>query len=210
MKRPYVFINCAMSLDGKIASKEGKQIRISCDEDIKRMYKLRNKSDAVLVGINTVLNDDPKLTVKEKYVKNPKNPIRIVLDTNCKTPINSLVVNDKAKTYVIVGTDCKKTYGDNVEIIKCKTKKGSIDLIDFLDKIYEKGIKKLMVEGGSKVITSFISQKLVDDIYVYVGSIIIGGKNTPSFVSILDSNLKLNLVDTKKIGSGMLLHYKIG
>src|SRR4030042_1544544 len=100
MKRPYVIINCAMSVDGKIASPSGKQMKISCEEDIKRMYKLRSKSDAVLVGINTVISDNPKLTVKEKYIKNPKNPIRIVLDTNCKTPVDSLVVNDVAKTII--------------------------------------------------------------------------------------------------------------
>ncbi len=94
MKRPYVVINCAMSADGKIASPSGKQMRISCDEDIKRMYELRNGCDAVLVGINTVLSDDPKLTVKEKYVKNPKQPIRIVLDTNliCK-PVPAFFAN---------------------------------------------------------------------------------------------------------------------
>ncbi len=209
MKRPYVFINCAMSLDGKIASKEGNQIRISCDEDIKRMYKLRNDSDAVLVGINSVLNDDPKLTVKEKYVKKPDQPIRIVLDTHCKTPIDVLIVNNKAKTLIVTGEKCKKSYPDNVEIVKCKTNKNQIDLNDFLEKIYEKGIRTLMVEGGSSVITSFISEKLVDDIYVYVGSMIISGKDTPSLISYLDSNISLKLVDSKKIGSGILLHYKI-
>ena len=102
MKRPYVVINCAMSSDGKIASPSGKQLRISCDEDIKRMYKLRNDSDAVLVGINTVLSDDPKLTVKEKYIENPERPIRIVLDTHCKTPVDSFVVDNTAKTLIFL------------------------------------------------------------------------------------------------------------
>ncbi len=209
MKRPYVFINCAMSVDGKIASISGKQIRISCDEDIKRMYNLRNESDAVLVGINTVLTDDPKLTVKEKYVKNPKNPVRIILDTHCKTPEDALVVNNKSKAYIISGTDCKKNYGKNVEIIKCKTKNGSIALNDFLNKIYDKGIRTLMVEGGSKIITSFIRENLVDDIFIYVGSLLIDGENTPSIISNLDSNINLKLIDTKKIGDGVLLHYMI-
>jgi radical SAM superfamily enzyme YgiQ (UPF0313 family) len=99
-----------MSLDGKIASQSGKQMRISCEEDIKRMYKLRNSFDAVLVGIGTILSDNPKLTVKEKYVKNPKQPVRIVLDTNCKIPVDALVVNDAAKTLVIIGKDCNKKF----------------------------------------------------------------------------------------------------
>ena len=101
MKRPNVIINCAMSADGKIALPNRRQLRISCDEDIKRMYNLRNNADAVLVGIGTILSDDPKLTVKEKYVNNPKQPLRIILDNKCRTPKDALVLNDSAKTLII-------------------------------------------------------------------------------------------------------------
>lgn len=198
-----------MSLDGKIASQSGKQIRISCDEDIKRMYELRNRADAVLVGINTVLSDNPKLTVKSKYVNNPSQPIRIVLDTKCKTPKDSLVVNNATKTYLIVGKKCEKKYKENVEIIETKTKNGIIDLHDFLNKIHKKGIRTLMVEGGSTVITNFLKEKLADDMYIYVGSMLIGGKNSPSLLKEDISKINLNLVETKKIGMGVLLHYKI-
>ena len=212
MKRPYVVINCAMSADGKIASKSGKQIRISCDEDIKRMYELRNECDAVLVGINTVLSDDPKLTIKEKYVKNPKQPIRIVLDTNCKTPIDSLVVNNLAKTLIISGKECDKKFGDNVEVIVCDTNKnGVIDLEKLMEILYNKNIKKLMVEGGVTVIWNFLKYRFVDDFYVYVGPMIIGGKNTPTITrgKKIDENSNLKLVETKTIGPGTLLHYRI-
>ena len=209
MKRPYVFINCAMSIDGKIASPSGKQIRISSDEDIKRMYELRNRADAVLVGINTVLSDNPKLTVKEKYVRNPKQPIRIVLDTYCRTPENALIVNNKSKTYIISGKKCEKKYKDNVEIVKCKSKKKYVDLRDFLEKIHKRGIKTLMVEGGSTVIWNFVSEKLVDDIYIYIGSMIIGGKNTPTLIKGKGSKIKTKLIDIKRTGSGVLLHYKL-
>jgi 2,5-diamino-6-(ribosylamino)-4(3H)-pyrimidinone 5'-phosphate reductase len=207
MKRPYVLINCAMSVDGKIASPSGKQMRISCDEDIKRMYELRNDADAVLVGINTVLSDDPKLTVKEKYVKNPKQPIRIVLDTNCRTPKNALVVNENAKTLIIVGNKCNKKFGKNVEIINCDIdQNGLIDLKSFLEILYNRGIRKLMVEGGSTVISNFLNSGFVDDMYVYVGPIIIGGKNTPTIANV-EANLEL--IDTKDVGPGILLHYRL-
>ena len=73
MKRPHVTINCAMSVDGKIASPTRKQMRISSEEDIQRMYRLLNESDAVLVGIGTILADDPKLTVKESYLFDTPN-----------------------------------------------------------------------------------------------------------------------------------------
>lgn len=210
MNRPYVIINCAMSLDGKLASQSGKQMKISCEEDIKRMYKLRNNHDAVLVGIGTVLSDNPKLTVKEKYVKNPKQPIRIVLDTNCKTPVNALVVNDVSKTLIITGKDCNKEYLSNVEVIKSKVdEKGLIDLENLIQILKNKGIKKLMVEGGSTVISSFLKSNLVDDIFVYVSPIIIGGINTPTLVKNIDENINLKLVEIKKIGQGILLHYRL-
>jgi 2,5-diamino-6-(ribosylamino)-4(3H)-pyrimidinone 5'-phosphate reductase len=201
-----------MSADGKIASPSGKQLRISCGEDITRMYELRNNSDAVLVGINTVLSDDPKLTVKEKYVKNPSQPIRIVLDTHCKTPVDSLVVNNASKTIIVTGKKCNKKFEDNVEIVVCDTDDdGLIDLEKLLDILYNKGINKLMVEGGGTVIWNFLNKGFVDDFYVYVGPMTIGGKNTPTIASKNDQTYEdlVELVETKNIGPGKLLHYRL-
>ena len=210
MKRPYVVINCAMSSDGKITSPSGKQIRISCDEDIKRMYKLRNECDAVLVGINTVLSDNPKLTVKEKYVKNPKQPIRIVLDTNCKTPVESLIVNDVAKTFIVTAKNCSILYGKNVEIVLCGTDdNGLINLNQLLEILVKKNIHKLMVEGGGTVIWNFLEKGLVDDFYVYIGPMTIGGKNTPTIGEGKSFEKFLKLIDKRDIGPGKLLHYKM-
>jgi 2,5-diamino-6-(ribosylamino)-4(3H)-pyrimidinone 5'-phosphate reductase len=205
-----------MSADGKIASPQGKQIRISSDKDIKRMYNLRNNSDAVLVGINTVLSDDPKLTVKEKYVKNPNNPVRIVLDSNCRTPVDSKVVNDKSKTFIVVkkGINCVKKYDFNVEIVFCETNKdGLIDLKYLMKKLSQKEINTLMVEGGGEVIWSFLKEKLVDDLYVYVAPMIIGGKKTPTIaagegIKDIDDIIKLEIVESLRLGEGFLFHYK--
>lgn len=213
MKRPFVVINCAMSADGKIASTSGKQIKISCDEDIKRMYELRNENDAVLVGINTVLSDDPKLTVKEKYVKNPKQPIRIVLDTHCKTPIDSKVVNNKAKTLIITVEKCNKKFGKNVEVILCdKDNNGLIDLNKTMDILYSIGIKKLMVEGGGTVIWNFLKSGFVDDFFLYVSPMVIGGSNTPTLIGknkINNAKINLKLIKAKTLGPGILLHYRL-
>jgi 2,5-diamino-6-(ribosylamino)-4(3H)-pyrimidinone 5'-phosphate reductase len=213
MSRPYVIINCAMSADGKIASSTGKQIRISSKEDIDRMYHLRNECDAVLVGVNTILSDDPKLTVKEKYVKNPVQPVRIILDSNCKTPRDALAVNYAAKTLIITTKKCDNKYGENVEIIPCKQDEESlIDLNDMLDKLYSRDIKKLMVEGGSRVIWNFLKQRLVDDMFVYIDPMIIGGENTPSLAKNredFENLIELKIVDEKKLGPGTLVHYSL-
>ena len=213
MNRPYVTINCAMSADGKIASPSGKQIRISCDEDIKRMYLMRNDNDAVLVGVGTILSDDPKLTVKEIYVSEVKNPIRVVLDTHCKTPESALVINKDAKTLIVTGKKCDKKFSENVEIIQCETDKdGLIKLEKLLGILLDRGIKTLMVEGGSKVIWNFLKNKLVDEMFVYIGPMIIGGKNTPTLASgegIEKELIPLEIVDVQSIGPGILVHYKM-
>ncbi|UCF49446.1 MAG: 2,5-diamino-6-(ribosylamino)-4(3H)-pyrimidinone 5'-phosphate reductase [Thermoplasmatales archaeon] len=215
MKRPKIVINCAMSADGKIALPTKKQLRISCEKDIERMYKLRHDSDAILVGINTILSDDPKLTVKEKYVKNPHQPIRIILDSNCKTPVDALAVNTQAKTWIITSGKCNKKFKDNVEIIKCETDaEGLIDLEDLLEMLYNREIKTLLVEGGSTVIWNFLNNGLVDDIYVYMAPIIIGGSKTPTMadgegIKSLDELINLEIVNVKRLGPGILFHFKM-
>ena len=215
MEKPYVIINCAMSADGKIALPNGKQLRISCDEDIERMYKLRNQYDAVLVGVGTILSDDPKLTVKDKYIKNPKQPIRIILDTNCKTPTNAQAVSNNTKTYIFTKEKCNKNYGENVNIIQCPTdKEGLLDLDKMLNIIFNHGVKSLMVEGGSKVIWSFLNKRLADDLYIYVAPIVIGGKNTPTLtdgigIKSINDIINLKIIKVKKFGPGLLIHYKM-
>jgi len=204
-----------MSADGKIALPSRKQLRISSEEDIERMYRLRNKYDAVLVGIGTVLSDDPKLTVKEEYVKNLRQPIRIILDVYCKTPEDALVVNQVAKTLIVTVKKCDKKYGDNIEIIECETdENGFINLNSLLELLYERGIKTLLVEGGSTVIWSFLKQRLVDDLYVYVGPIVIGGKDTPTLadgigIKGIDELIPLEISEIRRLGPGILIHYKM-
>ena len=215
MSRPYVIINCAMSADGKIASPSGKQLRISNEEDIKRMYNLRNSCDAVLVGINTILSDNPKLTVKDEYVENPKNPIRIILDVHCRTKTDALAADEKAKTLIITSGECDKNYSSTVEIIQCDVDyEGLIDLEKMLEILSGRGIKKLMVEGGSTVIWSFLKQGFVDDLYVFIGPVIIGGKYTPSMadgegISTEDDLINLEIVEVSKLNDGILVHYKL-
>ena len=215
MNRPYVIINCAMSADGKIASPSGKQLHISDEEDMVRTYNLRNSCDAVLVGVNTILSDNPKLTVKEEYVKNPKNPIRIILDTHCRTPSNALAADEKAKTLIFANGLCDRKYGANVEVILCDTDNaGAIDLEKMLENLHNLGIKKLMVEGGSTVIWNFLKQGFVDGLFVYIGPMIIGGKYTPSMADgegILSENeiINLEIVGVSKKSKGILVHYRL-
>ena len=215
MNRPRIIINCAMTADGKISLPNRKQFKISSEEDIKRMYKLRNESDAILVGIGTILSDDPKLTVKEKYVKNPRQPIRIILDVHCKTPESSLAVNQVSKTLIITGKKCNKKFTDNVEIIQCKTdQEGLIDLQELLKILNTYGIKTLMVEGGGTVIWNFLKHRLVDDLYVYVAPMIAGGTTTPTLadgdgINRVEELINLKIIEISRLGAGVLIHYRM-
>jgi len=216
MNKPYIVINCAMSADGKIALPNRKQMRISSKEDIERMYKLRSECDAILVGIETILSDDPKLTVKERYVKNPKQPLRVVLDSKGRTPKNALVVDNSANTLIFTtkGNE-KQYYGNHIEVVGCKAdNEGHIDIVEALNLLYEKGIKKLLIEGGGTVIWSFLKKRLVDDLYVYIGPYVIGGKNTPTMadgegIRNIEEVLSLRIVDVTRLSSGILVHYKM-
>ena len=216
MKRPYVIVNCAMSVDGKSALPTKKQLRISSDEDIERMYKLRNECDAVLVGIDTILSDDPNLTVKAKYVKNPKQPLRVVLDSRCRIPKDTLVLNNAAKSLIITIEGNEKHFeGENVEVIGCKANdEEHVDLECALELLYQKGVKKLLVEGGGTIIWSFLEKRLVDDLYIYIGPYVIGGKTTPTVADGLGIKnegelISLKIVDVTRLGAGILTHYKM-
>jgi 2,5-diamino-6-(ribosylamino)-4(3H)-pyrimidinone 5'-phosphate reductase len=215
MNRPQVQINCAMSADGKIASPARKQMRISCDEDIQRMYQLRNDCDAVLVGIETILTDNPKLTVKESYVAHPKQPLRVVLDSKGRTPPDALVLNETAKTLIIMEKGREKSYkGSHIEVIGCPTDaQGFIDLNCVLAILYQRGVRKLLVEGGGTIIWSFIRQKVVDDLTIYIGPCVIGGRETPTVAEgegIHDEKeiICLKIAEVKRLGPGLLVHYQ--
>jgi 2,5-diamino-6-(ribosylamino)-4(3H)-pyrimidinone 5'-phosphate reductase len=208
--RPRVIINAAMSVDGKIALVGGKRIKISDEADFRRVHEMRNSVDAILVGINTILKDNPKLTVKDKFVKNPRNPVRVVLDSRLRIPPDSKVLNGSAPT--IVATTEDAPHRDiNAEIIRCG--KGRVDLKCLLEELWKRGIKSLMVEGGGTVIYEFVKEGLVDEINVFIGSIIIGG-DAPTLAQGAgakneDEVIKLKLLECKPLGYGVLLRYGV-
>jgi len=206
-----VIVNCAMSADGKIALRTRRQTKISNEADRKRVHQLRNRCDAILVGIETVLADDPKLTVNPKYVKNPRKPIRVVLDSRGRTPKDALVLDGSAPTTIVTNEKCKKTF-QNADTIRCGKK--DIDLKKLMRLLDRKGVKSLLVEGGSKVIWSFLESRIADEVSIFIGSMVIGGDRSPTAAGGEGapderSVVSLRLKGLRAIGNGILIRYEV-
>jgi len=206
-----VVINCAMSADGKIALKTRRQTAISNELDKRRVHQLRNKMDAILVGVETVISDDPKLTVNTKYVRKPRNPVRIVLDSDGRTPENARVLDGATRTIVVTNDRCRKTF-HNAETLRCG--KDDVDLVKLLKELEKIGVRTLLVEGGSKVIWSFLASRLADEIDIFVGSIVIGGEEAPTpaggaGAASEKEMVPLLLKSARALGDGILLRYEV-
>jgi 2,5-diamino-6-(ribosylamino)-4(3H)-pyrimidinone 5'-phosphate reductase len=206
-----VTINCAMSADGKIALRTRRQTKISNEDDMKRVHKLRNSSDAILVGVETVLRDDPKLTVNPKYITKARHPLRIVLDSNGRTPERALVLNGESKTLIVTNESTNKTFR-NADVVR--TGKEEVDLHKLMKILEERGIEKLLVEGGSRVIWSFLDSGLADEVVIFVGSMVIGGDQSPTpagGAGALDEKhiVALKLKSARALGNGVLLRYEV-
>ena len=201
-----------MSVDGKIALPSRKQTRISNEKDLKRVHLLRNECDAVLVGIGTVLADDPKLVVKKKYVPHPSPPLRIVLDSTYRTPKNAEILNYGFPTLIV--TTVAKEINGTTEVIKCGRPGERINLKKLMRILTERGIKKLLVEGGEQIIWAFFKEGLVDELLVFIAPMIIGGSTSPTLAgdkgaSSLDTIIKLKLRKMRKLGEGILLNFEV-
>lgn len=206
--KPFVLVNCAMSADGKLAGPERKQVRISSEEDMVRVKNLRKRYDAILVGVGTVIADDPHLTIKNASYE--ENPVRIVLDSHGRIPPEARVLDDRAPTIIVTDSECTKDWGPNVTVIRGGS--GRINLTDVLHILAKDlGIENMIVEGGGEVIASFFREKLVDRYSVFVGGLLIGGRASPTPADgdgwLAPEGVKLSLDSAEVLGNGALLTF---
>jgi 2,5-diamino-6-(ribosylamino)-4(3H)-pyrimidinone 5'-phosphate reductase len=196
-----------MTLDGAIGLPGPRPLRISSDEDMVRVHRLRAASDAILVGIGTVLSDDPKLDVKWKLLgQTGTNPLRVVLDAHDRLPDRALVLDDRAPTLVFNGPAGRQ---DANHVRVPETRPGRLDLHRVLDVLDQKGIKRLLVEGGRHVLTEFIQSRLLDEMTVYVAPWFLGLADAPRIVQSTEAmprSLRLEAVD--QVGEGALFRFR--
>lgn len=214
MKIPYVILNAAMTLDGKISSKSGDS-RISCEEDLDRTHKLRSEVDGVMVGIGTVVQDDPSLTVRRV---SGENPVRIVVDSSGRVSSRANVLDDSAPTIMAVSEKAEERELDRLRSLGVEVIVGGEDRVD-LRKLFEKladyGLDSILLEGGSTLNWSMLSEGLVDEIRLAISPTIIGGKNARTLVegegaSKISDGVGLKFEKSEKVGKNFLLIYKVG
>jgi 2,5-diamino-6-(ribosylamino)-4(3H)-pyrimidinone 5'-phosphate reductase len=211
--RPLVILSAATSIDGKIATKNGDS-KLSSKQDSIRLHKLRSKVDAILVGKNTVVVDDPLLTVRHTT---GKNPIRIILDSNGTISEKSKILKTcyNVKTIIVVSkkiskSNLKKLNKFPIEIIHAGEK--SINLKLLLRKLYQKNIKTVLVEGGGTTNWEFIKNDIFDELIITLSPFLIGGVDSVSYVegqgfSKISKSPNLRLKSTKRLKNHLVLHY---
>lgn len=199
-----VTVNMAASLDGRVAGPGGTPIELSCPEDWDRVHRLRADHDAILVGIGTVLADDPRLTARTDPAPDPP-PLRVVLDSKARTPAEANVVDGNAPSLILTATSRLGPIG-SAEVEQAGTDR--VDIDQAVDRLADRGVTSVLVEGGPSVVHSFLAAGRVDRFHLYLAPRILGVG--PSLWEAL-KGLEADLVPRTRspLGAGTLLSYGV-
>lgn len=184
LARPYVHVNCAISLDGRLAFAGGKRAPLSGPHDLARVQGLRAQLGSVLVGVGTVILDDPSLRVHWELLhrKAGPPPVRICLDGRGRLPTSARLLDGTQPTIVATTKSAKRKYPAPVETILAGPGP-EVDLPILLRALAARGLRGVLVEGGAHVIARFLRARLVDRMTVYVAPVLIGGNTAPSLMA---------------------------
>ena len=210
--RPTVWLNCAVSLDGRLAFAEGARARLSSPEDLERVQQLRAEVDGIVVGVGTVILDDPSLRVHWDLLRRPsgKSPYRIILDGTGRIPERARVLDGSAPTIVATTERCRRTYPSHVRRVVAGIDR--VDLGGLFAVLRELGLARLLVEGGAAVLASVVRSGLFDRWTVYYAPVAIGGARAPSLLAGPESHgfddaVRVDLVDVVRCGDGFVATY---
>ncbi|WP_089741699.1 bifunctional diaminohydroxyphosphoribosylaminopyrimidine deaminase/5-amino-6-(5-phosphoribosylamino)uracil reductase RibD [Gracilibacillus ureilyticus] len=210
--KPFITLKAGITLDGKIATHTSDSKWITSEDSRLDVHQIRNENMAILVGVNTVIQDDPALTAR---IPNGRNPVRIVVDSKLKTPLSAKVVTDqKASTWIFTSQnadiDKEKSFTSNgIKVIRTSGLE-NVDLNDVVEILGENHISSLLIEGGGNISGSFLENGLIDKLILYLAPKLIGGKDAPTFlegvgISKMKDAVELSNIELFKIGNDFKL-----
>ncbi|PKQ61460.1 riboflavin biosynthesis protein RibD [Labilibaculum filiforme] len=219
-KVPYVVLKTAMTLDGKIASKTGDSRWVSNEMSRAHVHQIRNELAGILVGVDTVIADDPMLTTRLKKGEG-RNPVRIVVDSTARIPLHSKIVNtpSQAKTIVAVTEKADSIKLKQIEelgntVLVTKSRNGRVDLSDLMRQLGVSGIDGILLEGGATLNFAALEAGIVDEVISFIAPKIIGGANSKSPVGgegieWMKDAIELESIKIEQLGNDLLLTGKI-
>ena len=211
--KPYILVKSAISLDGKIATCTGDSKWISNEKSRKLVHKLRTQFDAILVGTNTVLKDNPMLSSRGYG----KNPVRVLLDEKLKIPANYNVVDGTIPTIILYDENIKRIpeyfNKDCIKLVAINFKQAKKDFNVIIEKLNKMALKRIMIEGGGEINASVLKTGKADEILLFVAPIIVGGRKAKTFVEgngvkYIKDSLKFKKIDVKKFDNDIAIFAK--
>ena len=209
---PLVTVKFAASLDGKIATTSGESQWITGEKARSVSHTMRSVSDSIMVGIGTVLSDDPKLTARDGQISNKRQPTRIVVDSNARTPIDSAMFSETGQILIATLKDREpvSAWPNNVTHLKIREDGGKVDLLALFQCLADIPVSSVLVEGGSQLIGALFDQHLVDKVAAFIAPVIIGGEESPSAVGgrgalNMAKISKLSNVMSQNVGDDLLI-----
>ena len=210
--RPKVWLNCAVSLDGRLAFAGGVRARLSSPEDLERVQRLRAEVDGILVGVGTVILDDPSLRVHWELLRRSPGPAprRIVLDGRGRTPEGARVLDGSAPTIVVTTARCRRSFPPHVRTVVAGAER--VDLHATFAELHRLGLRRVLVEGGASVFASVVREGLFDRWTVYYAPVAIGGSTAPPLLAGPESHglgetVPVELVGVERVGVGFVATY---
>jgi len=213
--RSHVTLKCAMTLDGKIAAFDRSARWITGEAARLEAHRLRGHSDAVMVGIGTVLADDPALTVRLDPPW-PREPMRVVLDSRARLPLTARVIDSGSPSRVVVAVADEapvervtRLEARGVTVLSCKSRDGRVDLADLCARLFALDVTGVLLEGGSELNWAFVEAGLVDRVAIFIAPLLIGGALAPTAVGgrglLLPEALRLRSLEARLVGRDWLI-----
>ncbi len=220
--RPYVTAKWAMTLDGKIAARSGDSRWVTGEEARRLVHRERDASDAIVVGVQTVLADNPSLTVRlgpsdDVRVPRPTPPLRVVLDSLARTPPTSKLLDGESAAPVLIAVTARAP-AESIENLRARGADvvvlpdlaGRVNPRAVLDELGRRGVIRILLEGGGEVIAAFAQQQLIDRVLAFVAPKLVGGRSAPSPIGgdgspMMADAIPLRDVQTRLVGSDILI-----